>query len=160
MVNCKSFYCARWWPLRGCDELGQWFGTSRLGRPSGGGFRQQSNLLNLRLSSANSLCTSRVLGAGVNSVNTGAVIGNKLDNQIFEVSYSAAWKIKICQSYSLNCSRNFISNRNATTCAYDIQSRLECSALTYFSNRDEKTFGSEIGVVLRIPQNLYSSVLP
>ena len=31
-------------------------------------------------------------------------------------------------------------------------------ALTYFSNRDRKNFGSEIGVVLRIVQNLYSSV--
>ena len=43
---------------------------------------------------------------------------------------------------------------------WDIQSRLECPALTYFSNRDRKTFGSEIGVVLRIPQNLYTSVWP
>ena len=62
-----------------------------------------------------------VLGAGVKSVNTGVVIGNKLDNQIFEVSHSGAWKIKISQLFSLKCSRNFFSfNIYATACAYGL----------------------------------------
>ena len=48
-----------------------------------------------------------ILGAGVKSVNTGVVIGDKLDNQIFEGSHLAGWKIKIRQLLSLKCSRNF-----------------------------------------------------
>ena len=34
-----------------------------------------------------------VLGAGINSVNTGVVIGNKIDNKIFELSTLAPWKV-------------------------------------------------------------------
>lgn len=33
---------------------------------------------------------TKVLGVGVKSVNTGVVIGNKLENQIFDVSHSGA----------------------------------------------------------------------
>ena len=42
-------------------------------------------------------------------MNTGVVIGDKLDSQIFEGSHSAGWKIKIRQLLSLKCSRNFPS---------------------------------------------------
>ena len=37
-----------------------------------------------------------LLEVGVKSVNTGVVISNELDNQIFEVSHSDVWKITIC----------------------------------------------------------------
>ena len=42
-------------------------------------------------------------------MNTGVVIGNKLENQIFDVSHSGAWNIKIRQLLSLKRSRNFFS---------------------------------------------------
>ena len=51
-------------------------------------------------SDLSSLCTSELFscyivvpGAGMKSVNTGVVIGNKLDNQIFELSQLAPWEI-------------------------------------------------------------------
>ena len=45
------------------------------------------------------LCSTEVLGAGVKSVNTRVVIGNKLNNKIFEVSHSAGWSTvcKFCR---------------------------------------------------------------
>ena len=51
--------------------------------------------------------TIAVLGPGIKSVNTGVVIGNKLDKQIFELSKLAPWKITNYQLLSLKRSRNF-----------------------------------------------------
>jgi len=62
-----------------------------------------------------------VQGAEVGSMNTGAVIGDKLNSQIFQGSHSAGWKIKIRQLLSLRCSRNFFSfNIYTNTCAYSL----------------------------------------
>ena len=59
-----------------------------------------------------------ILGAVIKSVNTGVVIGDKLDNQIFGLSQLESWKIKIHQLLSLKCSRNLFSfTTYATACA-------------------------------------------
>ena len=42
-------------------------------------------------------------------MNTGGVIGDKLSNQIFELSQLEPWKIKIPQFLSKKCSQNFFS---------------------------------------------------
>ena len=62
-----------------------------------------------------------VLGAAIKSVNTGVVIGDKLDNQTFKFSQLEPWKIKIHQLLSLKCSRNlFFFTTYATACAYGL----------------------------------------
>ena len=43
------------------------------------------------------LVNYELLGAGIKFVSTGVVIGNKHDNQIFELSKLLLWKIKIHQ---------------------------------------------------------------
>lgn len=62
-----------------------------------------------------------VLGIWTRSVNTGVVIGNKLDNQIIELSKLAPWKITNHQLLSPKRSPNFFSfNIYITICAYSL----------------------------------------
>ena len=42
-------------------------------------------------------------------MNTGGVIGNKLSDQIFELSQLEPWKIKIHHFLSKKCAQNFFS---------------------------------------------------
>jgi len=63
-----------------------------------------------------------LLGARMHALNTGgAVIGNKLDSQIFELRQPASWRTKIHQISSLRRSQNFFPfNIHPTTCAYEL----------------------------------------
>jgi len=50
-----------------------------------------------------------VFGAGIKPANAGIAIGDKLDNQIFELGQLAPWKVKIHQLLFLKYLLNFYS---------------------------------------------------
>lgn len=96
-LSSASGYCLCWHFLR-FNVVTSWFGFCSLWftcpQAPYSTCSFSSTLWNLRCAHLGLFtCYIVVLGAGTKSVNTGVVIGNELDSQIFELSQLALWKI-------------------------------------------------------------------